>query len=514
MKKIPTFKSVVLKNEYNALRGKNGSTIWYLLLIMYITFLCFGFSKSALDFQKKLSSNPFSNWINITYHTGNKESLGLLEEVIQKDTFRTKYHIKESYFYNMWMFSIMSKAGDTAISPFQARSIEPQSDIVKDLLQPRNLVQKNFPDSVTAFSNQPNGIIVTQRLLTTLGLDYRTVSYLSFRDEGLKNWVPLPIVAVVKEIPDLADIVCTNIFYCKKNNSGLYDNDNLQFRFFIEDINRDSLLKIIPSVFQSMNLEDPGSIMCDSNLRGGNAKIQNWLVTIDNEGESISFSAKNKMLAEIPMLKNYHYGQYFKISADTICDNSGFAFENLAIEFINLEKIREFSDFIKEEYDISLNMEVLTERENYLFAGNMALGAIIMVLLLSIVSVTIYISSSIRNHLERIKKNLGNFLAFGVKNSILISLYIIVAFRILLTAMIPAFLLSLVSGELFEEFFLGKILVLEKGQDYFSLTNIWFVAFILLILLIAVLRTYFSVRYILKHTPGDLVYERDGKNGK
>jgi hypothetical protein len=144
----------------------------------------------------------------------------------------------------------------------------------------------------------------------------------------------------------------------------------------------------------------------------------------------------------------------------------------------------------------------------------MALGAIIMVLLLSIVSVTIYISSTIRNHLERIKKNLGNFLAFGVKNSILISLYIVVAFRILITAMIPAILFAFVSGELFEKYVLGKVLVLDKGQDYFSLTNIWFVAFILLILFIAVIRTYFSVRNILKHTPGDLVYERDGKNGK
>jgi hypothetical protein len=294
----------------------------------------------------------------------------------------------------------------------------------------------------------------------------------------------------------------------------LYDDDNLQFRLFVEDINRDSLMAIIPSVFQNMALEDPGSIMCDSNLRGGNSKIQNWLVTIDNEGEAVPFYVKNKQLASIPELQKYHYGQYFKLSPDTACDNSGFAFENLAIEFNNLEKIREFSDYIKEAYNIPLNMEVLTERENYLFAGNMALGAIIMVLLLSIVSVTIYISSTIRNHLERIKKNLGNFLAFGVKNSILISLYIVVAFRILITAMIPAILFAFVSGELFEKYVLGKVLVLDKGQDYFSLTNIWFVAFILLILFIAVIRTYFSVRNILKHTPGDLVYERDGKNGK
>jgi len=129
-------------------------------------------------------------------------------------------------------------------------------------------------------------------------------------------------------------------------------------------------------------------------------------------------------------------------------------------------------------------------------------------------SVTIYISGTIRNHLERIKKNLGNFLAFGVKNDTLIRLYIVVALRILITAMAPAFILSMICGEFFEKYILDGVLILEQGQNYFSLFNIWFLYFVLIILLIAVSRTLFSVRNILKHTPGDLVYERDGKNKK
>ena len=277
---------------------------------------------------------------------------------------------------------------------------------------------------------------------------------------------------------------------------------------------RDSIIKLVPIILQTMALEDPGSVMCDSTLKGCNMNSQNWLITIENEKEIIPFHEKNKRLGEIAVLKNYNHGQYFKISPDTICDNSVLPHEDLAFEFSNLEKIREFSEFIKDKYNVSLNMEVLTQRENYVFAGNMALGAILMVLLLSVVTVTIYISSSIRNHLERVKKNLGNFLAFGVKNNILIWLYILVAFRILITAMMPAFLLALVSGELFEKYGLPKLLVLDKEQNYFSLTNIWFVCFIFGILLIAVFRTYISIKYILKHTPGDLVYERDGKNGK
>jgi len=512
MKKTSTFSSVILKNEFKALKGRNSSTIWYLLLIMYITFLCFGFSKNALDFQNKLSSNPFSNWINITYHEGNKKSLELLKEAIQQDTFRMEYHIKESYFYNMWMRTMMSKSGDTTISPFQFRSIEPQSDIITALFEKENLVRKNFPDSVEGFSFEPNGIIVTKKLLVSLGLDYQTVSFISFNDLGAGNWVPLPVLAVVKELPDMADVVCTNTFYCKLTNGGYYDLDNPQFRLFVEDIDKETIMNLYPKILQTLALEDPGCLHFDP-VKGHNNN-RNYLIVIDKETEFVSAKTRLSQLEGITELQNYYKGQFFELTPDTICDNSGFSFENLAIEFNNLEKIREFSDHIEDSYDIPINMEVRTERQNYLFAGNMALGAIIMVLLLSVLSVTIYISGTIRNHLERIKKNLGNFLAFGVRNRILIRLYILVAFRILITAMIPAFILSMVSGELFEKFVLGRILVLDKGQDYFSLINVWFVAFIFLILVIAVLRTYFSVINILKHTPGDLVYERDGKNDR
>jgi len=350
MKKSLSFRSIILKNEYKALRGRNNSTIWYLLLIMYITFLCFGFSKSALDFQKKLSSNPFSNWINITYHTGNKKSLELLREVIQQDTFRTTYHIKDSYFYNMWMRKLMSNTGDTAISPFQFRSIDPKSDIINALFEPTNIIQKNFPDSSDAYTFEPNGIIVTEKLLNVLELDYRTVSFIRFKDLGLEKWVSLPVIAIVKELPDLADIVCTNTLYCKISGSGYYDLDNPQFRLFVENIEKDTIMKLYPEIINALLLEDPGYCTLDTIKTVNNRKI--WLIRVDNEGEYVSSDTRMMQLEGIQALKNYHHGQYFEISPDTMCDNTGFSFENLAIEFIKLDKIREFSEYIKKEYKI------------------------------------------------------------------------------------------------------------------------------------------------------------------
>jgi succinate dehydrogenase hydrophobic anchor subunit len=76
-------------------------------------------------------------------------------------------------------------------------------------------------------------------------------------------------------------------------------------------------------------------------------------------------------------------------------------------------------------------------------------------------------------------------------------------------AMIPAVIAAYCFGEFFEFFILGKLLVVDGSQDYFSIANTWFVLFLLLILVVAVFRTWLSVRKILKQSPGNLIYERD-----
>jgi hypothetical protein len=128
---------------------------------------------------------------------------------------------------------------------------------------------------------------------------------------------------------------------------------------------------------------------------------------------------------------------------------------------------------------------------------------------ISIISVSIYISGTLRNHLLRVRKNLGNFLAFGVKNNTLISLYILVTVRILVSALVPALIIAYGCGKLFEKYLLGKLLVIDSDQDYFSLFNSWIAVFVALIMFVAVFRTFISVKKILANTPGDLVYERD-----
>ncbi|MFZ4522096.1 MAG: hypothetical protein ACOYNC_10335 [Bacteroidales bacterium] len=502
-----SFRSVLLNNEYKALKGKCYSTVLYLLFIFFITFLAFGFAQSTLDYQQKLSSDPYSNWINLNYHAGTGDSLRSLVEKIETREFRERFHIRGAYFYNKGMVSIASVSRGNRVYQYEARTIDPHCGIVEDLMK-TGVCANYFPDSVTdIFDYEPNGVIISRKLVEEIGLDKRTLSFIQIKTpEG--DLVPVPVLAVVNQLPDLSDIVYTNLFYCKSMNSGFYDRDNGYYRLFIENMDTAGVLQVLKEISSALEIGDPSTIQTTV-LKTGNIAVLNWKMEIGAQGKAMPVSLRNERVSNLKSLQNHHFGQYFELSEDSVCDNTSFFHDYLAIEFSDLGKISEFAGYIKKNLALQLNLEVLTTRENYLFTGNIAIGAILLLMMLSIVSVSIYISSIIRNHLFKIRKNLGSFLAFGAGNNTLILLYIMVAVYILLSAMIPAFLFAFAAGELIEKFFLGKLLVLDPEQDYFSLLTAWFALFIFVLLTVAVVRTCISVRKILKHTPGDLVYERD-----
>jgi hypothetical protein len=507
MQEKMSFRSVLIRNEFKALKGKYHSTIIYLFVILFIAFLAFGFAKSTMNYQQKLSSDPFSNWINLNFHSGTRDSLKALHDKILNKQFRDRFHIKGSYFYNKGMVPVLTFSHGNQVIQYEARTIDPRSGIVKDLFQ-SGVCVKYFPDSVeNALNYEPNGVIISEKLVNDIGLDKRTMSFIQIRTPT-GDLVPVPVLAVVKELPDLSDIVYTNLFYCKSMNTGFYDRENPCYRLFIENMDTTEILNLLKEVYSVLKIKDPCTVQTTV-LHTGNNDVMNWKIEIGKQEKDIPNSIRNERIANLGSLKNHHFGQYYELSKDTFCDNSSFFHDYLAIEFTDLEKIRDFSKFLKEDLSLQLNLEVLAERENYLFTGNIALGAIILLMTLSILSVSIYISGIIRNHLLKIRKNLGNFLAFGVRNTTLMWLYIRVTIKILATALFPAYILAFACGELFEKYLLGKLLVIDSEQDYFSLSNSWFAIFLVLILIVAIIRTYVSVKKILRHSPGDLVYERD-----
>ncbi|MEI6684167.1 MAG: hypothetical protein WCO44_16175 [Bacteroidota bacterium] len=133
--------------------------------------------------------------------------------------------------------------------------------------------------------------------------------------------------------------------------------------------------------------------------------------------------------------------------------------------------------------------------------------------MLAIFSIVIFLSNTLKNHLDRVKRNLGNFMAFGTTGMNISIIYILVVIRILMVSTVIALFLAYLSGEISDRYLLRHILILDRGLGYFSLFNSWLMLFIILVYSVAVLKTVTSVIRLVRKPPGDLIYEREIKSG-
>ncbi len=506
MKKRYTFRQIVVKNEFRAITGYRNRTIAYLSGILILTFLCIGFSNKALEYQKKLSANPFTNWINIEVTKSVQDSSFNLLSDLADPHLKSRFLIKNIYLSKGFGASFLNRDGISSGLPLpKARTINPSSSIIRDLIDSHNRDKLNGGGNV--FQKEPFGFVVTADFLEKTGFHPDSIKYLSYGLYG-GNYVPVPILGVVSELPDHADVLCTDSFYIMK--SYCYPEDFSWSKLFIETTAKKEV-----EYFKNV-LHNEFSLVADSTSVDSAKGITILFFHHDQSVKAVSDS-QLIALCQFPVLRRFHIGRYAQVVSDTsvktrenyLKKKKNFNFDYLAIEFSRLDKLKEFSDYIRNRYHVSINMETVEQRQNYLFSLNVSLGAILLVLIISGFSILIFLSNSLKHHLDRVRRNLGNFLAFGVDRNIIIKIYTYVILKILLISISVAFILSYCIGELFEKFILKRLLILKTDQDFFSLMNSWLVVFILAIIIVAVLKTFVTVWILVRKTPGDLIYERE-----
>jgi hypothetical protein len=508
-----TFSKLIRRNEFRALIGWRYQALIFLSTILFFTFLCFGFAWNAREQVRKLSKNPLSNWVNIKF-TGRYESaLNQLYRELENGSVKESYMIRNADFYTSGGFTFLNKSHKKS-EVFDYRTIDPASPIVEDLVNKINLEVNYYPGTVSeTLDTMPEGLIVTRNLLEQLGYRDEKIHHLFLllsSDSTTWKVMALPIVAIVNGLPEQVEVVCTNRFLCNKNTASFYWKDIGSFKLLIEDIDKEQAVTIREEIANLLGIEYEGNITAPRDTIFLPDTVVIWRFYIPDEGLAMSNNEKFSLIKEkVLLLQDKHFGFYTAFEMDRDCNNSGQFQDYLAVDFQRLDKIRDFDHYIKENFGVSINMETLTQRENYLFIGNLALAAILMVIVFCVFSLTLYISETFKNHILKVKKNLGNLMALGASNNDLIRLYVLVALKMLVYAIIIAFVISFAFGWVFEEYILERLIVLQAGEDYFNLLNPWLILFIILILFIALLMTFLTISRILKVSPGDLIYERN-----
>ncbi|MFT5956060.1 MAG: ABC-type antimicrobial peptide transport system permease subunit, partial [Cyclobacteriaceae bacterium] len=124
-----------------------------------------------------------------------------------------------------------------------------------------------------------------------------------------------------------------------------------------------------------------------------------------------------------------------------------------------------------------------------------------LLIIFSIVSICFYLYNLLKNHLQKIKPNLGTFLAFGLDTKILFSLYR----ELLLSFIVKAIGLSLAIS-------FGILLVFSLMTDtfdnYFALFDWKLLATVVILVGAFYMIFKWTIEAILRKTPGDLIYDR------
>jgi len=502
------FKKIFYKNEGTELNGKKRFNFWILFAILTITFSAIGFAAGSLKYLKKKMDDPYINWFNVDLPSGSgafgiNTANNLNQDSIAKNEF--KYQVAIPYYRFLQTFKTFPKLETLEVS---GRSVDIEDPLLEELFTPKNLVRgRTFSDK------EDLGIIVTREFLDKFGYDI-DVSHVFMAGVDLDNkfYVPLPVIAVVKELPDLSYFAVTSHFAIQKRfhytNNPFNRVNTKGLLYFIkgnqEEANK--YKKKIEEYFSTKEFEDLGAYVTvtennTSYVPGYSISVTFWDEFEQEEYDKLSEKMEIKLSDQDNLLRIYDVKTEVGFNEN---------YDHLAVNFYDLEKVREFKDYILQKFNLSVDITQVEAKENYNYVSKLTLIISFILIFFSILNISMFISNVLSRHLEKIKMNIGTFKAFGLKRLDLVSIYIYLIVRFSFVSMILAFLVSLVFGESGGVRFILKILGsnIETGERYFDLFNWWSVLTILLIFAVTSIVTYFTSMKIVKQTPGDLIYNR------
>ena len=176
----------------------------------------------------------------------------------------------------------------------------------------------------------------------------------------------------------------------------------------------------------------------------------------------------------------------------------------LSIRFNKLDSIRSFEQYMKDHYQLQIEMSQVNSKENFNAVSTMANILTFALLLFSIMSIVIFIVNMMQSYFQKVRKNLGTFKAFGISTRELTKSYIAIIVAIVTTALVIALAFT---GTV--ELLLRVLGIMKDGAySWLVLWNTNTLLAIVVILICTVVSILIVMRRLLRQTPGNLIYDR------
>lgn len=501
-----------VRREGKVVLGKNLFNLWLLTAVLTLTFFAIAFSNASMEYLSVKMNDPFINWVDIQNDYGEGDIAGLMDG-LSDTTVQREYHFVnyQMDYSNHYMFfgKSASQIQYLGCRFFQSFNDNP---LLNAILSDDNVVGKCAvsPDSL---DDETMGVIVAEDVIRKLGYD----SAPSFIDlcrysagadtlgfplyQGFAH-LPVPVIGVVKRLPGNMDIISTKFFYSQQRNDMTYpfnlnnrdyaaslyyfvpDGEVADFKKSLSDATADSCY-VVEMSFPFMKTFRRGLFITASSASGE--------FTPETAGE-----VDAKMMAQFRD-KDVHRVYDYAFSDYSLPQGS-----YISVQFKDLGRIRDFEAFVKDKYKVKIEMSQINAKENFNAVSVMANILSWAIIIFSILCIVLFVVNLLQSYFQKVKRNLGTFKAFGMRDSELIRIYTLIVFMTIAGAVV----ISMAFTALAQIALLLLGVVKDGGYGYLSLWNAKTVWSIVIIALSSVATVYFVMKKQLSATPGDLIYDR------
>ncbi|HPS12052.1 MAG TPA: ATP-binding cassette domain-containing protein [Prolixibacteraceae bacterium] len=513
------FKHLFYRNETKELLGKKNKNFWLIVVILFFTFLAIGFSSGSLDYLKDKMEDPFVRSINAPIPATNRNAFKIIDRY-NSDSLKQEYNYDTIVGYNKWTTYFQ---GDLAESPHRAvdgRSIPFDDPLVN------TIVDKKINHSEgTAFTGERDiSIIVTRNLIEKLGCSENpTFLYRKTRDGRA---IPIPIRAIVDKLPgEKIDFMTTQYYYSNSTFLGdrflFADNKKLYAYVVFDTLKIDEFKQTCDNFFEKYTrnkgkleptnvdvFKYPNSYKSVVCLQVSFNFSENIVMTDIDElyklfresDEVKQFIEKNK-IPDNEILQAYYPNLEDRISK---------RYDYMAVNFNDLSRVDSFAVRFAEDADIKLEMSKIEQMKNYNFVSKLTGIMSLILICFSVIMINIFLSNILSTHLNKIKKNIGTFKAFGIDIK---RIYMGMMYNFVLLPLVLSLLLAALAGYAGAVYYLIDLISpfeIEKAL-YFDLYNSYTLISILVLAIVNYYAFSLIINRIFKQTPGDLIYDRNNK---
>ena len=536
------FPRLFRKRESNSLRGKSSRNFLIVSVILLFTFLAIGFANGSLNYMSEKMNSAFVNLVTFPV-PANKAGEKAPEELVKKID---KGIYKNQYFYEsvspfvstgVRCFAFKTNSFTKLPDTIQAKGAKSRSvdlNIDRGFIEQEILSDKNFiRGNKKGFKNNNDfSVIVSNKFLSDFGYpedaDFIYWTYLTTDTTGreaitVSQSLPVPIAAVVEELPGKYYFFFPLGAWAawmndEESKHFSYFSEYRTVKFFLKSSDQNEIKELAAAFSKDFKAQTDNNILSISSRADTMGASSGATFEFTRPDEAVNhrtldtlwqkitktpaFVKIAKKIVRIPVFQDPDYN----FSGD---------FQHISIYFTKLDKIDEFDAFIRNQNEqdeeqtdkFQIDISKVKEKKNYLFLSKVAIITSFFLVFFSTAAISLFMYFLLSAHLNKVKMNIGTFLAIGLSANKARAIYFSIILRFILVALMISSIIAFGVGELIN--FLLKLNVKsEDGMNYFIFFDWITLATFLIVLTTSLVVSRFTIRRILFKSPGDLVYNR------